>query len=189
LVQVLDLIRKKLDDNDTFLVFTSPKTHEFKTIGIDLLRYLVNEKKSPVVYICIDKPYSSIKRVLDKEEIDSKIIIFIDTVTLMSGTQPKDDKCVYIRSPENLTDISIAISQAISSLSGNKTFIIVDSLSTLLVYNNIHTVLKFVHIINAKIKQYGAKGLAISAKKGADDDFINQVFQFFDDSVDVSGGG
>ena len=189
MVQVSDLIRKKLDDNDTFLVFAPPKTNEFKTVGLDLLRYLVNEKKSPVVYVCIDKPHSSIKRELDKEEINSKMIVFIDAVTPMGGAKPNDDKCVYIMSPENLTDISIALSQAIGSLSGNKTFIIVDSLSTLLVYNNIQTVLKFVHIINAKIKQCGAKGIAMSAKKGTDDEFINQVFQFFDDSIGISGEG
>jgi hypothetical protein len=186
--QVLDAVRKKLDSNDTFIIFTSPKAPESKSVGMDLLRYLVNEKKFPVVYVCIDRPFSSIKRILDKEQIDTKIIVFIDAITLMSGYEGKNGNCLYIRSPENLTDISVALSQAVSSLAGNNTYIILDSLSTLLVYNNMNTVVKFVHIFTAKIKQYGAKGLAISAKKGSDDEFVNQVFKFFDDSIDFSGG-
>ncbi|MFH1210452.1 MAG: hypothetical protein V1645_00910 [archaeon] len=188
MVQISDLVRKKLGDNDTFLVFTSARSPEYKTIGTDILKYIVSEMKSPVVYLCIDKPFSSIKRSLEKDKVDLKVVVFIDTITLMSGSEPKDSSCLYIRSPENLTDISIAISQAISSLAGSKAYIIIDSLSTLLIYNNMQTVIKFVHIMNAKIKEYGAKGLAISSRKGADDEFANQVFKFFDDSIDFSGG-
>jgi len=188
LVQALELVKKKLDSSDTFIILTSPRVPEYKSVGLDILKYFVNEKKSPVIYICIDKPISSIMRVLEKDNVDSNIIVFIDAVTVMSGTEPKGNHCLYIKSPENLTDMSIALSEAISSLPRDKTCIIVDSLSTLLVYNNLNTVVKFVHILTAKIKQYGAKGVAISTKKGHDDDFVSQIFKFFDDSVDFSGG-
>lgn len=188
MAQALDLVRKKLGDSDNFIIFTSPKAPEFKAVGIDLLKYIVNEKKAPVIYICIDKPCSSIKKVLEKEQVDSKIVVFIDAVTLMSRLEANEDNCIYITGPENLTDICIALSETVNSLSGTKPYIIIDSLSTLLVYNKMDSVVKFVHIFTAKTKQYGAKGLVISSKKGPDDEFTSQVFKFFDDSIDFSRG-
>ncbi|MEM4266835.1 MAG: hypothetical protein QW404_02150, partial [Candidatus Nanoarchaeia archaeon] len=153
----------------------------------ELLKYIVNDKKCPVIYICIDKPCSTIKKLMEKENIDPKIVVFIDVVTLMSRVEAKESNCIYISGPENLTDVCIALSETINSLSGNKPYIIIDSLSTLLVYNKSDSVVKFAHIFTAKTKQYGAKGLVISAKKSSDDQFVSQVFQFFDDSIDLGG--
>ncbi len=188
LVQGLDIVKTKLNKGDAFLIFTSADASAFNSLIVKLLRDVVSKKHSPVVYLCIDKPFRGIKRLLDKEHIDSSAIIFIDAVTLMTGNKGEGTNCRYLRSPENLTDMSIALSEAVSSLSPSKVYVIVDSLSTLLLYNKMTTVVKFAHILTAKIKQYGAKGLVMSSKGDSADIFIDQIFKFFDKVIDLSGG-
>jgi len=188
LVSPVVAINSKLDSCDTFLIFT-PSGSKSNPVSLELLKYVIKEKNSPVVYISLDIPYTSIKRVLEKEQVDFKAVIFIDAITFMSGIElDAVDNCTYIRSPENLTDISIALSEALNSLSAHKTYVILDSMSTLFLYNRASSVIKFVHILAAKIKQYNGKALVVSTSKELDEPFKTQVLRFFDCSIGDLGG-
>ena len=62
-------------------------------------------------------------------------------------------KVFYLSGPESLTDLSIAITVATNT--GKYGFLLIDSLSTLLIYNDAHNTQKFAHYLISKMSSYG----------------------------------
>lgn len=186
LVSSLDLITGKLGSGDVFAIVPKGNIRS-SSLYVNLLKYLVSRKYG-VVYVCVDRPFSSIKKVLDKDKFNYKSVLFIDTATLISSKAAVESRCRYVRSPENLTDLSIALSEAISSFAGAQSCVIIDSASTLFVYNKVSTVAKFIHLSSAKVRQYNSKCLIFFNNSCSYELLEDQIESFVDEVIRISGG-
>ena len=74
--------------------------------------------------------------------------------------------------------------QAVRALPGKDKFLFFDSLNTLLIYNEIQTVIKFIHFLASKMRVWKVKGIIISLEKKADEELINELSQFCDIKID-----
>jgi hypothetical protein len=106
--------------------------------------------KKKLCYLSLNTGYGALINFLNKKNIKTKNILFIDCVTKTIATPPKDQNCIYLTSPNALTQISLAIKRALKS---EINVILIDSLSTLLVYHNQNTLTKFVHDLVHKVKE------------------------------------
>ena len=53
------------------------------------------------------------KQILEEENIDPRMIIFIDAITLPSGGKTDDsDRCLYLSDLRNLSDLAVIIDEA-----------------------------------------------------------------------------
>src|SRR3989338_7942505 len=101
---------KKLQDYVALAIVDADK---YQATNIKIIKELV-VAGIPGVYVTLNKPYDTIKGTFYKQKIDLSKIIFIDAVTKTAGGQvQKRDDCLFIGSPQNLSDISIAMDQAI----------------------------------------------------------------------------
>ena len=109
-----------------------------------------------ICYITLNKTRNYLMDLFRKEEIDLNNIVFIDAISKsFSNVDPPDD-CYCISSPKALTELSIAITEFLRQ---NFTYMIFDSLTTLLIYHkDEQPVIKFITNIANKIKVYGCKG-------------------------------
>ena len=84
----------------------------------------LTEDGTPGVYVTLNRPYENIKTFLAKEKIDTKNVIFIDAVTKTAGGKiERTEDCLFIGNPENLTDVSIAMDQAIMAIPKKNKFL------------------------------------------------------------------
>jgi KaiC/GvpD/RAD55 family RecA-like ATPase len=175
-------IEEELADLDRdYIVLILASARDYHRANIELLRYMVHTKRSPGVYVTINKPFSTMKKILEKENIDTRMMIFIDAITKPAGGQAeKVENCLYLGSPENLTDISVAMTEATRSIPAEQKFVFFDSLTTLLLYNNMGTVARFAHFLTGKMRSWGVEGFLISVEKETDEAFISQLSQFCD---------
>lgn len=165
----------------TFLV----PTNTYVQTNIEILKALVNEKKLPGIYITVNKPYTDIINFLRKNGINSSRIFFIDLVTKLTKEQPsRIDNCLFMESPESLTDLSIALGEAVRSIKGNK-FVFLDTLSTLLIYNKAETVTKFMHFLTSKLRGWDVQGIIISLTKETKPELQAELAQFCDKVIDL----
>ena len=167
------------------LVMVNPK--EYQKYNVDIIKMLVNEQKTPGVYVTLNKPYEVMQRVLEGNGIDSRLIIFIDGISKPeeSGTRVKN--CLFIGSPEKLSDISVAMDQAVNALPTKDKFIFFDSINTLQMFNGPGTVAKFIYFLASKIRAWKVRGVIISVKKDSDEGVINELSQFCDFRIDLGG--
>lgn len=84
----------------------------------------------------INKPYLTIKQILKSSNIDTKNMFFVDAISNEVGEKSDDfDDVVFLDSPENLTNLSIALSEVVGAMPKKDKFLLIDSMSSLTIYN------------------------------------------------------
>lgn len=109
-----------------------------------LLRTLPDKK---ICYVTLNKPASALQWAFKLNKIDTGKIFFIDAVSKQLGKASSNHNTVLVSSPTALTEISIALQEAMKSRAFDVVFF--DSLSTLNVHEKSPAADKFVgHVIN-----------------------------------------
>jgi len=160
---------------------------KYHKIHPKVLKMIIEEKCFAGIYITINKPYNTLIKYLKENRINTKNIFFIDAISRVAGGTIRMTKdCLFIPSPTQLTDLGIALTQALESMKhkGNK-FIFLDSLSTLLIYNPFEVTAKFVHFIITRLRVFGLVGLIISIEKQIDERMLNILIEMCDKVVEV----
>lgn len=180
-VQIKLEYRNKLKQLKEYIVIATVDAKRYQETNLALVKHLTKDEKTPGVYVTLNKPFKYMKELFRKENINTKLIIFIDAVTRTSGGKlEKTDDCLYIGNPENLSDISVAMDQAVTALPSKEKFVFFDSLNTLLLFNSLSTVARFVHFLAGKMRSWGVKGIIISLEKRAHKELIDELSQYCD---------
>ncbi len=188
IINAKDKFKKGVKNLKDYIVLVTVNAADYQKSNLEILSLLVNEQKTPGVYVTLNKPFEIMQRLLKQNKIDSGLIIFIDGITNVSESK-KIKNCLFIGSPEKLSDISVAMDQAVKALPTKEKFIFFDSINTLQVFNKPGTVSRFVYFLASKIREWKIKGIIISIKKGSDESLINELVQFCDSRVDLGGSG
>lgn len=184
--ELLDYLRKVPKD---FVVLINVSAEDYLRTNIEVLKVLTNEDKLPGVYITVNKPYDTIKRVLDESGVDTQKIFFIDCITKLAGGECKAKNVLCLDTPQNLTGLGVAMGEAIRSIPDKDKFLFMDSLSTLLLYHNMGTVSKFSHFLTGRMRVWGLRGILMAVEKETDPKFTDQLSQFCDTVVNLEKNG
>lgn len=178
---------REVKDLKEYIALATVDAKNYQKTNLLLVKHLTKNKKIPGVYVTLNKPFEVMKKEFQKTGIDTRLIIFIDAVTKTSGGKTEKTKsCLFIGNPENLSDISMAMDQAVRALPGKERFLFFDSLSTLLMYNRIETVARFIHFLAGKMRVWKVKGIIISLEK-TNTELIEELSQFCDVVIDFAG--
>jgi hypothetical protein len=135
---------------------------------------------SRICYTSLNKPYSVLSESFKKSGVDLKKILFIEcTGKADSG---KQEQVVYVSSPKALTEMSITIGKVIEM--GKIEVLIFDSLSTLLVYADPSTVVKFTHSLITILRSKNVSGFLMCTKSGQSEAIIKDISMFADKVVE-----
>lgn len=163
------------------VVLVITKSEDIMKTNIQILKLLMD--RSFGLYITANQPHSSLKQTFAKNGLDINHMFFIDCVTKRVEENPEEDeRCVYVKSPGNLTDISISISEALEAIRGRR-FLFMDNLSTLRIYNSPESLIRFLHFLISKIKLLKVIGIFMSAEEDRNKKFLMQISQFCDRTI------
>ena len=143
----------------------------------EALKFLI-KNNTPGIYISLSKPYSSIINDLKKNKIDKKNILFIDCITETVSAPKRQKGISYVHSPADLTRLSIELGEFMESNSSNK-FLMMGSLSTLLIYNNMNVVAAFVGNVAGKSSVCGIRNIIVTSPE-KEMELIKKITPFFD---------
>lgn len=161
-------------------------TEEYLEKNMAILNEVLKQEDAVGVYVTLNRPYSVLTKILEKNNISTDKLYFIDCITKTLGTENEEKKCIFLENPQNLTNITIAIEEIMSTIPSNNKSLFVDPLSTLLIYNRGETISKFLHFLTGKIRVLNLNGVLFSSKKELDPEFADQLEQFVDKTVDLS---
>lgn len=182
-----EILEKNLNGLSEYVALATVSPKSYKEVNIEIIRYLVKDSNMPGVYVTLNAPYETVKKRLEEKNIDTRMIIFIDAVTKTSQGIERKDNCLLIGNPQNLSDISIAMDQAVRSLPAAKRFLFFDSLSTLLLYNNPASVAQFVHFLSGRMHVWKVNGIIISLQNKKDQELIDSLLPFCDTQINMEG--
>lgn len=173
-----------IGQNRLFLVLSSAE--RLKQNNISIIRSLTGQGHR-VVVITSNHPSAVLKKLYAAEGIEMGRVSFIDTITKYAmGRVPEgQEDCRFISSPSNLTDLGIAITEVLNTLSGEKACLLFDSISTLLIYIPSTNISKFIHFITSKLRLVDASGIFLAVEKGLDPLLLTQLTTYVDGTIDM----
>ncbi|MXR50219.1 recombinase RecA [Halovenus sp. WSH3] len=114
----------------------------------------------------------------------------VDCVTKHQGRSGTDSETVkYTSSPVDMTGIGIKFSEFIEEFYTGRDIkrnrVVVDSLSTLLMYSDLQTVFRFLHVLTSRIEDADAIGIHVLESTAHDAETLNTLKQLFDGIVTI----
>jgi len=114
-----------------------------------LFEHIESKTEEAWVYVSVTKPYDTLVKQYEYLA-DAKNVKFIDCISRAAGILRTDENCVYIESPTMLEKLGLEIINTFKEVKENtKKYLVIDSLSNLIVYNDPDIVTEFFyHIVN-----------------------------------------
>ena len=185
MLELKENFKKEVKSLKDYILLITVDAKNYQKTAIDIVKFFVNEQGIPGVYVTLNKPYEIMQRSLLSNNIDQRLVIFIDVA---SRTEAKKvENCLYIGNPEKLSDLSVAMDQAIKSLPTTDKFLIFDSLNTLSIFNNPNIVARFIHFLTGKMREWKIKGVIITLEKETEQALLDELTQFSDVRADLGG--
>ena len=156
-------------------------SEDYEKASMYILNQFISKEKKPGIYITMNRPYKNIIELMKKNNINVKKLFFIDCIS-KEITESKDKaNCIFVKSPENLTGIAVAIDKLFEP--NKHGFIFFDSLDALLVHNTPGVVMKFMRFITSKMRIYGIKGVLLGLHEKTTEELIKRMGPFTDKTI------
>jgi hypothetical protein len=172
--------RKILNAHET-VVLILPETVYLKKL-IEVIRDVTEEYKN-ICYLSVIRPYTVLIQELDKNKIDNKKFFFIDCVSGGGSNSQQTENCVFVDSPESLTEILRAINSALDERKPE--VLIIDSPSTLAIYSDSMEVVRLMHTLVTKLRMAGCKGIFPCIKDEKNSMLLKDLEMFADEVIDM----
>ncbi len=170
-------IREELKDikrtKGVYIVVSN--SNEYHTVNKMLIKFITKDMSG--IYVTLNVNCEKVVEQLKSENINIEKLSFID------GAEEKGAKheCIMLENSGSLTELSLAITKLLNK--GKSDFVFLDSINTLLVYNDMKTVEKFAHFLINKLRSFGVAGIIISVKEKEVNELLPTLHQFCDKCV------
>ncbi len=149
---------------------------------VDLLKYF--EAKTPRgIYVSLNKPFAVLTKAFERAGLSTQSLFFVDAITNVPTAQ-EGSTANCLGSGIDLSNLCIGISKAVNRFTEEK-FLLLDSLSTLLIYNDSKAVAKFAHLLTEKMRRWGTSGSLLTVEMSAERDVVSQLAPFCDKVVKI----
>ncbi len=114
-----------------------------------LFEYINSKPEEAWVYVTVTKPYGTLVKQYEYL-LEAKNIKFIDCISRAAGILRSDSNCIYLESPSMLEKLGLEIMNIFKEVDEDtEKFLVIDSLSNLIIYNDAEIVTEFFyHIVN-----------------------------------------
>lgn len=141
-----------------------------------IIRIFKKEVKGrPTIYVTTNKPYSHLVESFQKAKVSTNKIFFIDCISREVGEAGKEPpNALFIDAPQNLTAMSIAISESVKHLRGEK-MLFFDSLSTLLLYHDANAIGRFSNFLINKMRLSGVDTIILALESDMTKEVLKKI--------------
>ncbi|MBS3068122.1 hypothetical protein J4450_05440 [Candidatus Micrarchaeota archaeon] len=169
------------------IILIVSKSNNYHETNKKIIKILVNGKKKNCIYMSLNKPSSALIEDFKDSAIDISKILIIDCVTKLAGEEvERAGNIIFVESPQSLTEMGSILEGALKGMSAKGSFLFLDSVTTMLLYNSTKSVAMFIHFLILKIRHYGMSGVIVSMEdEGEAKQIISQISQFCDCKITV----
>ncbi|RXE57412.1 hypothetical protein ABH15_00965 [Methanoculleus taiwanensis] len=166
-------------DERIFLILAAAE--RLKQKNADIIREVTGQGYM-VIVITTNQPSAILRRTYMQNGIDLTKIYCIDAITKYAlGSVPEGvEQTTFISNPANLTDMGIAVTEVLHARRDEKTCILFDSISTMLIYLPSVNISKFIHFVTNKLRLLDVSGIFLAVEEGLDPMMLSQLTTFVD---------
>ncbi|MFC3957045.1 RAD55 family ATPase [Halovivax cerinus] len=179
-----------LDAGTNVLVAGPPLTGK-RELALEALASGAKRGDGSIVVTTKDSADKVLDEFTDAAGVENPDVGVVDCVTKQRGIGTVDDdpRIKYASSPVDMTGIGIKLSEFLQEFYENRGLtenrILLHSISTLLMYSDLQTVFRFLHVFTGRIQSADALGLCVIDSTAHDDQTMNTLKQLFDVVVEI----
>ena len=161
-----------------FMVAVVTSAENYFSTDIAILDYLVNKRGMKGTYVALNKPYHTLVKILQNSNIDTDKLFFIDAI---SGNLSQDAgiaNCVFLRDPSAISELGMTVLNVCDEKKAD--FLLLDSLSTMIIYNDRLDSVRFTHYLITQLRKYGLAGVIMSLEDYKKPESIKDISMFVD---------
>ncbi|HID25190.1 MAG TPA: hypothetical protein EYP23_01815 [Thermoplasmata archaeon] len=143
-------------------------------------------KDAGVIYVTLNKTASALQHHLTKEGISPERFIIIDCISKTIKDIQDTEKIIYLDSPKALSNLSFVLTGVLQGNHKNM-YILLDSLTTLLVYVDKPVAARFVLNIVNRIRNASCKSILFTVNVDGHKDFFKEISIFVDHVFKATG--
>ena len=112
-----------------------------------------------ILFVTADRPYRTVEAALAAADVDVSLVHFLDCVSSIGGPVPRNGatNATFVASPTMLEMMAMRVEQLAARI-GPDTHVVLDSLSTLALYNGAGPVHEFSHYLANRLRTRGLPG-------------------------------
>jgi len=180
-------------DPGTNILLTGPPLSGKRSMMMDVLAAGTDRDEGAIVVTTKDGADRVLRDYEKRTPYEGKPVAVVDCVTQQQGGETREsDRIKYASSPVDMTGIGIKLSeflQAFGDRGIERNRVMVHSLSTLLMYSDLQTVFRFLHVFTGRVQSVDGLGLYSIDSTAHDDQAMNTIKQLFDGIVTVPEDG
>lgn len=182
----MDLSFDESNDATIFLVLSEPRNLRKK--NIEIIKEITGKGFTTIV-ITTNDPYNVLRKDYVKAGINLDNVHFIDAITKYAIGKESEGavNCTFVNNPSNLTEMGIAVTELLKTINGNKVWVLLDSVNSMLIYISSANLTKFIHFITSKLKILDISGVYLAVEKGIEPSTLMQLESFVDGIVESEG--
>ncbi|MFC7240522.1 RAD55 family ATPase [Saliphagus sp. GCM10025317] len=179
----------------TNVLIAGPPLTGKRNLALDVLASGADGGEGTIIVTTKDSAEKVLTEFTTRTTNDDPDVGVVDCVTKQRGIGTADDdpRIKYASSPVDMTGIGIKLSEflqdfyEVRGLTENR--ILLHSISTLLMYSDLQTVFRFLHVFTGRIQSADALGVYVIDSTAHDDQTMNTLKQLFDGVVEIDEGG
>jgi len=146
------------------------------------------------LFVTTNEPAGSIlPDVEDRGGAEPSFLRLVDCVSEQQSLTERfpEDRVEYVNSPGDMTGVGIGVSEQLRRFAEEdteRTRVAFHSLSTLLMYSEVETVFRFLHVLTGRIDGVDAIGLFTIDPMTHDAETVNTLKQLFDGAIELRDG-
>ncbi|SEO79965.1 RecA-superfamily ATPase, KaiC/GvpD/RAD55 family [Halogranum amylolyticum] len=173
----------------TNVLVTGPPLTGKRSLALDVLAAGTRADEGAIVVTTKDSGERLLGDYAKRTPHEGKPVAVVDCVSRQQGVGDlrDDDRIKYASSPVDMTGIGIKLSEFLQAFYQEQRIernrILVHSLSTLLMYSNLQTVFRFLHVFTGRVQSVNGLGLFCIDASAHDEQTMNTLKQLFDGIV------
>ena len=150
-----------------------------------LFKQIHSDQQSAWVYVTVTKPYENLAKQFNFLNTDKNIKV-IDCISRAAGISKPAPNCVFIESPTMLEKLGLEIINIFKDVDDNITrYLVIDSLSNLIIYNDSELVTEFFYQMINKTRARDIHIVTLAMEEEGMDQHINRLIYLNDKILKV----
>ena len=175
----------KIPGSDRLICIVIPGKKYHDTVNA-LTEYVLNKKDDFWVYVTITKPFESFIRRFRNISAAGNIK-YVDCISQAANVVRKDDRCSYVDSPVMLENIIMEIEDVSKRIpAGYGKYVVIDSLTTLTIYNDEEMVIEFFYQLVNKTAALQASIISLVIEEEAPEKFVDRISHVNDEIIKIT---
>lgn len=169
---------------EKYSVLLLAKQDKYDLLLMNVVKHFCKKKMGGII-VTLNKPGEDLISLLTEHKVPCTGLFIVDGISKKREHElAQDSRIAYIDTPQDLTDMEANVIDFIQKLPPGKKFFILDSLSTLMIYNAEKTVERFVHRIGERLRSSGFQSVFL-IMDGTRPEIMNVLSQFADAVVKI----